>query len=278
MSKKSVFWWLAAALLAVLAGYFTYFSLVRVVPAATGKAEATNPVVVALTAIPSRRSIAPEELQIKFLPASAVPPGAAFAVDQVIGKMSNTNLYEGEPIILEQLVTPDIVTQELSLSVPDGKVVMAVPMNSLLLRNRLVRPGDYIDIVGSFMLENVDAETVSRQESIAALQNMEVHAIIAPQVETEDGETAETMSGEFAGATGTSHAVLLALDIQDALVLRHILDAGGILDLLLRAPTHQGEALVMPVDSPYLAARYQIGQGVPIFSSVSAATDGQALP
>ena len=102
---------------------------------------------------------------------------------------------------------------------------MAVPMDSLLLRNRLVRAGDSIDIVGSFSLEKVGDGAESPGE-YRRVENMEVHAIIAPKIDTEEGVMAETTDGEFGSSRG-GYAVLLALDIQDALVLRHILDAAA---------------------------------------------------
>ena len=69
-------------------------------PSATGSAEASYAVVVAVFDIPTRRSIAAEELAVKFFPDGAVPPGAAVSVEQVIGKMSDENFYVGEPIMI----------------------------------------------------------------------------------------------------------------------------------------------------------------------------------
>src|SRR5690606_25814016 len=100
--------------------------------------------------IPFRRSISEEDLTTSNLPVDSVPAGAAITLDQVVGKMSTVDLFANEPILTQQLVTPDVVTQQVALSVPDGKVVIAVPMQSKLISNRLIRPGDFIDLMGTF--------------------------------------------------------------------------------------------------------------------------------
>ena len=51
---------------------------------------------------------------------------------------------------------------------------------------------------------------------------------------------------------------MLAVDPQDALTIRHILDVGGQLDLALRGPGDDSTVEVQPVDQFYLADRYNI--------------------
>ena len=45
---------------------------------------------------------------------------------------------------------------------------------------------------------------------------------------------------------------------QDALVLKYVKDAGGILDIVLRAPGAEQPFDVEPVDVDYILNRYQI--------------------
>ena len=267
MKRTSTIWWIAAVVLALLAGLVTYQTLASAMPAssAEGSLAETRPVVVAAADIPIRRSISVEELSLDQLPANSVPEGAAASFDQVVGKMASQTVFAGQPVLMQGLVTPDIVTKELALSVPEGKVVMAVPIRSMLLSNRLVRPGDHIDLIGSFEITIAAGEngtgTDQRPESIAALYDLEVHAIILPSVAGAVGEAAkgeQPEPGTFASANADEQAVLLAIDVQDALVLRHILDFGGTLDLVLRAPADETLATTVPVDSNYLMDRYQI--------------------
>lgn len=262
MKRSSTIWWIAAIIFALLAGVITYQTLSTAMPAtAQVSEEGTQPVVVALSAIPFRRSISENEIVIRQYPAHVIPAGAAASIDQVVGKMSRRHISVGEVIVVSDLVTPDIVTRQLALSVPQGKVVMAVPIKSMLLSNRLVAPGDRIDLIGSFDLQVEGSNGAVLAESIAALQNLEVHAIILPSaiVDVEGAPAGEeTEPGTFGGLDAEQQAVLLAVDIQDALVLRYILDFGGLLDLILRAPDDETLTQTLPVDGNYLLNRYRI--------------------
>lgn len=269
--RSGIFWWISTLVLAGVAGLLTFQLLNNATPvAAEGVPEAqgeTQLVVVAATDIPFRRSISESELVVRRFPIESVPNGVALTIEQVIGKMSSVNIVAGEPIIIEQLVTPDIVTSQLALSIPSGKAVLAVPTNSELISNRLVRPGDHIDLLGTFEMDVANAEiTGTMLESVALMQDLEVHAIILPvalkngssssKPATEE-EEAKT-SGVFHTINQMGQSILLAVDTQDALVVRHVLDSGGVVDLILRAPADDSLVETTPVDQNYLADRYKI--------------------
>jgi hypothetical protein len=55
-----------------------------------------------------------------------------------------------------------------------------------------------------------------------------------------------------------AQAILLALAPQDALVLKHLKDAGGLFDIVLRAPTASQDFALHPVTGAYLQDRYQL--------------------
>lgn len=265
MKLGGLIWWLGAFVFAGLAGFLTLSLLSNTAPSLSGPL--TNPggntkaVVVAAVNIPFRRSISETELTIRELPVDSVPEGAATVVDQVLGKMSTVDVFAGEPVLMQQLVTPDIVTQQVALSIPKGKIVTAVPTDSKLISNRLVRPGDNIDLLATFKLEVVREQgSGPMAESIALLQNLEVHAIILPS-SVEDSANAvqgKEEGGVFKTSDERGQSVLLAVDPQDALTIRHILDVGGLLDVAVRAPGDDSVTDVVAVDQFYLAERYQI--------------------
>ena len=149
--RSGLLWWLSALVLAGMAGVLTFRLLTTASPMAVSASERTETqlVVVAASDIPFRRSITEEDLVVRKFPVESVPEGAALSIEQVIGKMSTVDLFSGEPVMLQQLVTPGIVTSQLALSIPGSKAVMAVPTGSELIGNRLVRPGDRIDLLGA---------------------------------------------------------------------------------------------------------------------------------
>lgn len=261
MRFSSMFWWGSSFVLAAVAGLLTYGLLRQAAPAAQAVTVESRTVVVATTHIPFRRSISADEVALREVPVAAAPEGAAISLEQVVGKMATIDLYANQPVLVQHLATPDVVTQQVALSVPRGKIVMVVPTQSQLISNRLLRAGDHIDLLGTFDME------VTRQEgsgplptSVALLQNLEVHAIILPV--SAPSESADTLPAEEGGVFRTlderGQSILLVLDPQDALTIRHLLTVGSVLDLGLRAP--DDETVVTPpvVDQFYLAQRYKI--------------------
>jgi pilus assembly protein CpaB len=266
MKFSGLLWWVGALVLAALAGFLTYSMLTTAVLMAKDSPRGkggTRPVVVAKADIPFRKSITEAELEIRDLSADTIPENAATTFDQVVGKMSSVDIAARQPVLTSKLVTPDIVTKQVALSVPKGKIVTAVPMKSELINNRLVRPGDHIDLLATF-----DVEVMREQgrgpmpESISLLQNLEVHAIILPATKKDSNSSVDdpnqSQGGVFQTDDDRGQSVLLAVEPQDALSIRHILDVGGMLDLALRGPNDDSVADTKVVDQFYLAERYQI--------------------
>jgi len=261
MRWSGLLWWVGAFVSAVMVGFLTYGLMkpIKAAQADVGEEQPTQPIVVAAADIPFRRSISAAELVIRKLPADSVPQGAATSLDQVVGKMATVDLFANSPILVQQLVTPDIVTQQLALSVPRGKIVLALPTQSKLISNRLIRPGDHIDLLATVELGKNQQGNGPTPESIAVLQNQEVHAIILaqPPLKGEAPKT-EAESGVFQTSEEGGQSVLLAVTTQDALTVRHVLDVGGIIDVALRAPDDKTVQDAIPVDQFYLTNRYKI--------------------
>ena len=126
MKSGGLLWWVGALVFAGLAGVLTFGLLQQNAPIASQSLN-TRPVVVALVDIPFRRSIGESEVAIKELPIESISEGAATTLDQVVGKMSSVDVFANQPLLVQQMVTPDVVTQQVALSVPQGKIVSAVP-------------------------------------------------------------------------------------------------------------------------------------------------------
>lgn len=278
MRRSGLLWWLGALALALAAGGLTFRVLTAAVPRrAAAESDVMQGVVVAAVDIPARRTITAAELSIQNFPIAAVPEGAATTVEQVEGKMATADLFAGAPIMLPQLTTPDIVTRDLALSIPEGKLIVAVPTRSSLIAARLVRPGDRVDLLATFEIQGTESNQQRTWfESVTLLQNLEVHAIILPGTQLAagggqglgglgGGQAAEGQAaseeaprgGVFSTTTVEEPSILLAVEPQDALTIRHVLDIGGVLDIALRGVGDGSLAVTEPVDQPYLATRYQ---------------------
>jgi pilus assembly protein CpaB len=264
MKNSGMIWWIGAFVLAALAGILTYGLLTSAMPASVtaGANQNTVAIIVAANDIPFRRSIGEGDLTTIHLPVDNVPVGAAITLDQVVGKMSTVDLFANEPILTQQLVTPDVVTQQVALSVPDGKIVIAVPTQSKLISNRLIRPGDFIDMMATFEVEiQKNGGNVSDPKTVSVLEALEIHAIILPGTTVEEGTKGMVdmqEGGVFRTPDDAGQSVLMAIDLQDAMTVRHILDVGGKLDLALRPAGDESLPQTDVVDQRYLADRYNI--------------------
>ncbi len=59
-------------------------------------------------------------------------------------------------------------------------------------------------------------------------------------------------------------AVLVAVNPQDALVLKYLMDTGADMEMFLRAPGNDTLTPMLPVDQEYLINRFQLHLGAPV--------------
>lgn len=276
----------------------------------------TQTVIVAAKEIPLRRSIVESDLTIQDVSLDVLPEGAATSMDQVVGMMATSNIFSGETILTQQLAVAGAIIQQIALTIPDNKVLVPIPIQSQLLSVGLVRPGDRVDLFGTFVAEEVLNATLEEAninlllaenaaETIAVLRDLEVHAIIIePSVavnldesstdadenndesdeesndESDEESNAEPdQGGVFKTKQLGEQSILVALERQDSVVVKHLLDTEGLLDIALRSPNNTELAEVTNVDIFYLADRYGIelvrGNPVVMTAELFAADPGE---
>ena len=265
---RGCLWLTAGLVVAVLAGTVAFITLR--IPRDGGAGEglpsgAQVPVVVAVRNIDVRSLLATEDLELKEFPVEAVPEGAVREVELAAGRITLVDLYPGEIILTQRLVDPNVVTGDgrLALVVAEDKVLMAFPAQDLMSHVRVLKPGDHVDLLFTLdfpvdrSLEALPAEDEtaagereqgSQQEeqvTFNLLQNLTIAAIVS------EGTAGEDQAGE-------PKAVLLTVSPQDALLLKYAKDAGGIVDIVLRAPGAEGPFDTEPVDVDYMIDRYRI--------------------
>jgi pilus assembly protein CpaB len=261
-------WLFAGLILAGLAGIVAFITLTRAVPSTEGGESAVPKVsvVTAARTIPVRSALTREDLELKQVAVDAVPDGAISTLEEAEGKLSLAELYPGEVLLTRRLLDPNIVTGDgrLSLYAASDQVLMAIPASDLLSRMWVLKPGDRIDIAVTL---EFDVEVLVQQsatgESAATnqpkqmatfyvLQNVGVAAVLST------GGTVSTVTEVKRDSGDVPQALLVTLSPQDALVLKYVLDAGGIQDIVLRAPGVEHPFETEPVDAAYVIDRYRI--------------------
>lgn len=251
---RGCLWLTAGLVVAVLAGGVAFISLQRATAAGTVDdldSARLVPVVVASEAIVVRSQLTVANLEVIEVPVDTTPEGAIGSVDQAVGKITLVDLYPGEIILAQRLLDPNVITGDgrLALVVADGEVLMAFPAQDLMSRIGVLKPGDHVDLLFSleFAQEGQGAEEDEEQVTFNLLQNVTIAAIVGSQ--NADG----TVEGQ-------PDALLLTVSPQDALQIKYAKDAGGIVDIVLRAPGVEQPFSVEPVDADYMIRKY----GIPI--------------
>ena len=267
MTRLRGFVWLAAGIvLALLAGLVAFATLNRVAqsPTGPGATKPTTTVVAAARDVPVRSVLTLDDLVEIELPADTVPSGAIRTTDEAVGRLTAVPFYASEPLLTQRLIDPNVVSSDgrKALYLVEDEVLMAVPAQDLMSRVGVLRAGDAVDILISLAFpadrgvganQGTDTE---EQATFQLLQNVKIAGLAgkaAPQADAEDAAAQQMVS--------QPDAVLLTISPQDALALKYAIDAGGTIDLVLRAPGVERPFVTDPVDVDYLINRYRIPTG-----------------
>ncbi len=194
-------------------------------------------VLIAATNIPAGTTI--DETMVKFdaVPERYIQPKAINSQSLVIGKRAIADIFPGEQIMSTKL-TLAVKDTSLAMRTPQGKRAMALTVPFLSAVGGKVRPGDYVDMVGTFPYNaQVDGKQITEMVSVTLFQNVLVLGI-------EGGAPAER--GKPAPAP-TDLVVTLALSPKEIALLTYALDQGR-LRLVLRPPLETAIEPVPPVE------------------------------
>jgi len=248
VKKRGGYIWIAAGImLALLAGALAFWVIYRASSQAVPIVQpvAKSKVVVAARSLAVRELIQEGDVQIRTVPVEVIPESAIRDMDEAVGHLTLNPLAAGEMILAHDVVSPTIKGEHLCLVMEETQVAMAISADDLLSSNNLLLPGNHVDLL--FSIEaGLSEEGEPEQVTFDALQNVEIASIIWP------GDPTEKVKA------GPPVAVVFALDPQDALVLKHLLDRGGIMDIVLRAPEANELFVIQPVNIDYLVNRYQL--------------------
>jgi pilus assembly protein CpaB len=264
MPRLRGFLWLVSGLVvALVAAYVGFVTVSRAAeaPAAATDSGPKTDVVVAARAIPVRTLITLEDVELRQLPVSSVPPDAVTALDNAVGRVALVQLFPEEAVLSQRLLEPNTVSADgrMALFVTEDEVLVAVPAQDYLSRSGMLKPGDKVDVHFSVDfpvertpgLKDVEEET----STFAVLQNLQVAAVLGAEGAI---DTEAAAAGEATAAEQRAETILLTMPPQDALVLKYAIDVGGMLSFVLRAPDNDRTYEAEPVDVDYVMNRYTI--------------------
>jgi len=271
--RRGWIWLIGGVILALMAGVLT-FGVVNDATTAAVKssiqAGATVQVLVAVTDIPANQLVSAEMVEIKSVPVYVAPLQAATAVDQVVNRMATGPIPAGSFLIREQLVNPTDPNAPVLYTMDSSQVLMAIRSTSLLGNLGMLKVGDRVDIAYTTDLEvkilnEARDQVLSEEEQAKAQENKDTMPVTFFSLQNiEIKGLASFVIGKEAGAVTAPDAVLVAVNPQDALVLKYLLDTGADMEMFLRAPGNDTLAPMLPVDEEYLVNRFQLHLGAPL--------------
>lgn len=261
MKRRNWLWFVASALLAVLAGVLAMVLLGN---------QADDPVAAEKQAVVvARNPIAVNDVirvdNVTLMERDDIPSGAAVEVTDVENAVALRNIAQGEVILMQDIYLPGDSVEDIL----EDQVAVALPANDILSKWGAVLPGDHVDVLFTLDLilempmypqdirtvEELALYAVERDQSmdhasVLALQNLEVLRIVeepAPEGE-QDPEN----------PVPRNRALILKAEPQDAVVLKYLLDVVGRVSLAKRSPENEALFNVQPVNINYLMLRYGV--------------------
>jgi len=262
----------AGLVVAGLAGIVGFITLSRAAAQSVGEmaSKPAVPVVVAARAVALRSTLTSEDLEVKELPVDLLPEGVLSDVLDAQGKVALVDISPGELILAQRLMEPNAISADgrLALFIAEDEVLMAFPATDLMSRAGVLKPGDRVDLLISLhfptdrgigaLVEEGEATSPGRGEELATfvlLENVGIAGFVGgPSAEEESGGILSPGAKE----ANSVKAVLFTLTPQDALVLKYVKDAGGVQDIVLRAPGAEHPFSIEPVDVDFVINRYRI--------------------
>lgn len=108
--------------------------------------ENTVKVVVAATGIDAGAPLQADKLAWASWPKNAVPPGAFQDLKKPLGRVSNTQIYAGEPL-LEAKLAPEGSSGGLSATIAPHKRAISLQVNEIVGVAGYIRPGSLVDVM-----------------------------------------------------------------------------------------------------------------------------------
>ena len=263
MKRRNWLWFVASALLAVLAGVLAIYFINQQQPQ---QAEVEKQAVVV-----ARNPIAVNDVirvdNVTLMERDDIDSGAAVEVDDVVSAVALRDIAQGEIILMQDVYVPGDDAGDIL----EDKVAVALPAQDILSKWGAVLPGDHVDVlvtmdvilempmypqdirtVEELALYQVERDQSMDNVSILTIQNLEVLRIIeepAPEGE-QDPEN----------PVPRNRALVLKAEPQDAVVLKYLLDAIGVesVSVAKRSPENESLYVVQPVNINYLMLRYGV--------------------
>ncbi len=196
-------------------------------------AEEMVEIFVAVKDLPHAQKVTAENIRLEKWPKKRLPEGALVDLELLEGKFTNQGIFAGEPILERKLCES---RDSLSTGMPDGYRIFNFAGGA----NVYIKPGDHIDIYGTFQIGGRHGTLESRM----VMENVAVHAINGITIrDSDDLATAKNLTFQLLVRESQLEALTLANRMGELeLHLRPMGEADG------QVETDNGESFLQWVE------------------------------
>lgn len=186
--------------------------------------------------------LTPEDLLLKDYPLELVPISAITSTVMLESQLIVEPIGQGETISSNKLAGEGAgrISQQLAV----GQMLFAFPIADLLSRSNVIDDGDRIDLLLSLVVDQSEGAS-DAPITLFTLQNLAVIKVLRPG----DGDQPDPAAPV---------ALLLGVTPEEAVLIKHVKDAGGVIDFVLRSPLDNEPVVVPPVNREDLIARFGV--------------------
>jgi pilus assembly protein CpaB len=239
-------------LLAIGTGFMVFFVLQQQQQVMSDRvlemaAVAPEPAVATMTLPVAARPLQPgtiltaEDFLLKEFPLDLVPVAAITETITLESQVLVEPIGQGETFSTNKLAGEQAA--RVSQQIEQGKVIFAFPIVDMLGETNIIEDGDHLDLLLTLPIASPDGGVVDTVTSFT-LQNIEIFRVLRPVVE--DAAEARPIS------------LLMIVSPEDAVLLKHVKDSGGVMDFVLRSQLDTEEVQVPPVGRTDLITRYNM--------------------
>lgn len=203
-------------------------------------------VLVAKQDLPKGSFIDNTMLEVAIIPNQYVQPNAVDSLDRIAGMVAAVPIAKGEQISLSKLTSSQQATGgSLAMVTPIGKRAVSISVDNIASLAGMVRPGDYVDVVG--MIPTAMDPTGKEVKQVSMMPLFQNVLILA--VGQDLGGIAQEAGGRYKKEEprAPSPIVTLALSPQEASLIAFVQEQGKI-RLILRSPADSQITLVAPAN------------------------------
>jgi pilus assembly protein CpaB len=189
----------------------------------TGPAEETTPIWVAMADIKNGDLLSPQNLKLEQWPKEKVPPGALGKLEEIEGKRTRANIFQGEAVLEKKL---RVSGTSASDTIPTGFRAYTVVGDATNSAGGLLHPGDRVDVLVFVDKSRGAIETGTK----TILQDIKVFAV-NDQLTSNDEKASESMAAK------TVSLLMTPSQVEKATLAAEI----GTIRLVIRSPDDKGE-------------------------------------